>query len=461
MLRLFKQPESEADSRQRLLDVCNNLAQIGQRFNLDAWGHLIETAKQAIASPDNPYRTLAPIVIKDIKQAQDLVLAGRASEVSPCAQLQELAPIQPSESIAVGDDFADLLASADDAELELDLFGSDESSSESLLFENLDTADAVSEVDPFVGIDFEGSLTQASSTAGRGDRNGPEVGMAELNSLADLFEGEVPDLGSTWQEEEIIGEEADILSINAGESSNDFDASSDFSDLLFEETEISQTSSPSSSSSDLSDLFGDDLLDEDDSELESVGLTDSSASSSGDDLEDLLAMTDLGQPAELNFEQDTLQSVDSPDPFGDLELNQGSSVELSDVGLDLDFSSESEPSLNNDLGELFAGMDDTDLALSNLSDGAELNSSASGLDDLENPFIASSTSTDEPLATDLLGALDSDLWAETTQSEPATEGQGSIADFGDESDLGSLFGESFAAEPDPTLEELSDQGTPR
>ena len=30
---------------------------------------------------------------------------------------------------------------------------------------------------------------------------GPEVGLAELNSLADLFEGELPDLGLSWQEE--------------------------------------------------------------------------------------------------------------------------------------------------------------------------------------------------------------------------------------------------------------------
>ncbi|UBF26951.1 Hpt domain-containing protein [Kovacikia minuta CCNUW1] len=64
MLRLFKQSEFGADSRQQLQEICRSLTQIGQQFDLYAWCQLVETARQAIANPDNSYRVLAPVVIQ-------------------------------------------------------------------------------------------------------------------------------------------------------------------------------------------------------------------------------------------------------------------------------------------------------------------------------------------------------------------------------------------------------------
>ncbi len=89
MLHLFKQPETP-QTRQELESCCNQLGQVGKQFNLSAWYNLCQTVAGAIANVDNTYRTLAPIIIKELKQAQDLVLADRAAEVTTCEQLQAL-----------------------------------------------------------------------------------------------------------------------------------------------------------------------------------------------------------------------------------------------------------------------------------------------------------------------------------------------------------------------------------
>ncbi|NEQ40745.1 MAG: response regulator [Okeania sp. SIO3I5] len=71
-------------------------------------------------------------------------------------------------------------------------------------------------------------------------RKGPEVGASELNSLADLFEGETPDLDSSWEEEEILDQgqlEAENLKISVIDS----DDSNDLSDLLFDVNEVEKS----------------------------------------------------------------------------------------------------------------------------------------------------------------------------------------------------------------------------
>jgi len=90
MLQLFKQPETP-QTRQALETCCNQLIQLGKQFNLSSWCALCEMALSAIANEDNTYRTLAPIIIKELKQAQELVLAGREAEIATCEQLQTLA----------------------------------------------------------------------------------------------------------------------------------------------------------------------------------------------------------------------------------------------------------------------------------------------------------------------------------------------------------------------------------
>lgn len=89
MLQLFKQPETP-QSRQQLIEHCQELLQLGEQFELSGWSQVCETASEAIANCDNNYRTLAPVIIKDLKQSQELVLAGRTNEVKTTEQLKAL-----------------------------------------------------------------------------------------------------------------------------------------------------------------------------------------------------------------------------------------------------------------------------------------------------------------------------------------------------------------------------------
>ncbi|MGI2908102.1 response regulator [Tolypothrix sp. VBCCA 56010] len=93
------------------------------------------------------------------------------------------------------------------------------------------------------------------------DLNGPEVGIAELNALADFFEGETPDLDETWQKVEILDDTLDgELSIDISNDAEDAD--NDFADLLSFEKEPSsnyQTNITATEDLTLLQLFDDNL----------------------------------------------------------------------------------------------------------------------------------------------------------------------------------------------------------
>ncbi len=89
MLEYFKQSETPKN-RQQLQECCHELLLLGKEFDLPGWCTLCETASGAIADVKNTYHTLAPIVIKQLKQAQELVLTGREAEITTSEQLQAL-----------------------------------------------------------------------------------------------------------------------------------------------------------------------------------------------------------------------------------------------------------------------------------------------------------------------------------------------------------------------------------
>ncbi|MGL5925635.1 Hpt domain-containing protein, partial [Chroococcidiopsis sp.] len=89
LLQLFKQPET-SQTRQELQACCTRLAEMGVEYDLSGWLTLCETAAGAIANADNSYRTLAPVIIRELKQAQELILAHRGDEITICEQLQSL-----------------------------------------------------------------------------------------------------------------------------------------------------------------------------------------------------------------------------------------------------------------------------------------------------------------------------------------------------------------------------------
>jgi chemosensory pili system protein ChpA (sensor histidine kinase/response regulator) len=281
MLQEFKQPENE-ESRRRLRGICENLKMAGEEFNLKCWIGLIEAGERAIANRENSYRVLAPVVIKDIKQAQDLVLSGMESEIVVGAKLRELAQIGALEA-----DFEDLLAFAQpgsDAgqmageDAVWDLVRAEENSAGELmlptisglsideLFDKLDSGDSN---------DYgSGRSPQFGDSPGFGDsdletasfrvstRTGPEVGAAELNTLADLFDGESPDLDGAWEGEDELEETSTSKTHTSGLLQlDDEDSSGDFTDLLLDEYgSVSSEVNTVPPIDDLTTLFGSDAL---------------------------------------------------------------------------------------------------------------------------------------------------------------------------------------------------------
>ena len=300
MLAAFKQPDS-AETRKTIQDVCAQLLDIGQRFEFAAWCDLIETARLASASLSNDYRALAPVLIKEIKKAQDLVLSGRASEVAVSEAMQSLLPEdilatelaeqeglgqEPGEDLdeelgleseladslsglnlvsgsvpndsdkdALGDDDSssnddfETLFGNESVEDELDgdepenglteddldggdLFGSSSSSSldDDDLDGDLDAADEDFE-EPIERLSFDLDFDEIPSELSMLNRNvdreekadesldallatvnvtGPDVGTEELNSLADLFDGDLDELDNTLGGHAFISEEMQL-----------------------------------------------------------------------------------------------------------------------------------------------------------------------------------------------------------------------------------------------------------
>lgn len=136
LLQLFKQPDSPSN-RSQALEHAKGLIALGEQANLPTWVNLMQAATAAIDNPENTPKILTSQVIKEIKQAYDLVIANRAAEVVTSPQLLALAPPAP-----------------------------------------------VKVTKP--------KAAKSSPT--------PEVGVAELDSLASLFDQESPEMAASWQE---------------------------------------------------------------------------------------------------------------------------------------------------------------------------------------------------------------------------------------------------------------------
>lgn len=90
MLELFKQRD-QPDVRERLAAANAVLKEIGQVHHLAGWQQLTETFEQALGNPDADLRTLALVALRDLKQGQQLILDGKAEQVAPSSELQQLA----------------------------------------------------------------------------------------------------------------------------------------------------------------------------------------------------------------------------------------------------------------------------------------------------------------------------------------------------------------------------------
>ncbi|ELS02020.1 chemotaxis protein histidine kinase-like protein [Xenococcus sp. PCC 7305] len=95
MLQLFKQADSPAN-RQELQKLAQSLGTIAPEQA--TWQKFIAIATKAISNRKYPFKTIAQIVIRDIKQAGDNLDQGKINAIVPSKNLQQLAATAPASN---------------------------------------------------------------------------------------------------------------------------------------------------------------------------------------------------------------------------------------------------------------------------------------------------------------------------------------------------------------------------
>ncbi|MEL7508058.1 MAG: response regulator [Cyanobacteria bacterium J06554_1] len=427
MLARFKQADTE-ESRAALEGCCQLLERFGEQFNLPTWMNLVKHGRWAVCDRNNDYRTLAPVLIKEIKKAQDLVLAGREPEIALSQTLQTLAA--KGDAVEASDDL-DSLFSDDALFAENDLDSGLTSDTDDLVslapdlsFDALETSSS----DTDDGLSLDELLNDAATTS----PSGPEVGAAELTSLADLFETGGSALDSDWQEEDVPITEAAVPA-----ESLDIDISPDFEDLLNDDSsDLGASPNDFESGSELADLFGDTA-----DTVQNLNNADGGSGGdqpTADDIEsasseNIMSMDSLfGDGAAV----ETSASVD--DLFGDLESSEGDDepVGLDSLGeldavaesatddesgaADLDLSSDNPDGVDLSADSFFdAGSADSDG-----SSGAETDPERSEFDEF---FTLDDTASDPAKAIES-DALSSNLWGQDDNEPEGLLASDSLSD---------------------------------
>uniref|UniRef100_UPI000B299C5A Hpt domain-containing protein n=1 Tax=Anabaena sp. 4-3 TaxID=1811979 RepID=UPI000B299C5A len=467
MLQLFKQQPTPA-SRQQLQQCCNQLQQMGQTWNLPNWCNLCKAAATAIGNSENSYLTLAKIVITEIKQAQELVQQGREAEITISQQLEALwgfsdnallevaqnllgdipSAVQPSlispatsEVTDNTDNTYSTITKGEDSNITVDL-PTDSITSLTEVSEQLDphtdisetTENTVSEHD-IIGHLISESEAPISVHTARIDAHGPEVGLAELNTLADLFEGETPELDDNWQQEEIIEiTDSSALGVDIGATViQEFD--SDLADFLSLDGNNDEIQSSTKNTEDLSLLFGENLLQTED--LATENLQNSPAIS-----EEILQEHSPNTEGEQD-ENDDLEE------FLHLEFDASNSPTSKIIEIENNHSSQAEvaPKSSNELDDLFSEneLKTEDLARNDFSNIPESKSVESPEDlSLDNLF----TEVQEIPRISIDESEINDLFDE----QPIT-----VLDFSaDEDDLSNFWSEENTAESELILDDVDE-----
>ncbi|UKO96056.1 response regulator [Nostoc sp. UHCC 0870] len=288
MLQLFKQ-KATPESRQNLQQCCHQLVKLGQNWNLPNWCTLSKAAATAIGNSENSYLTLAKIVITEIKKAQELVLQGRELEITISQQLESLwgfpetallevaqgllgdVPSTVTQSLTTPapsvsqQKIHEVVVSAKTEELPKDSITSLTEVSEQLDLQvdtQVTSESTAAENDINTNLFWE-SQERPFVHAAKIDNHGPEVGLAELNSLADLFEGETQELDDTWQHEEIIEKNGDSseLEVEINETIIQ-EIDNDLADFLSLDGDAHQFGTSTDKIENLGLLFGDILTEQ-------------------------------------------------------------------------------------------------------------------------------------------------------------------------------------------------------
>ncbi|MEQ9372766.1 MAG: response regulator [Coleofasciculus chthonoplastes F3-SA18-01] len=475
MLQLYKQSDT-SEHRRALQDHCQRLIELGDPLNLPGWGELLEISKRAIANLENSYRLLASVTIKEIKQAQELVLTGRSAEIVPSEQLKALAPdattvesttafnysthSSPPPTPATEEsnqnqketthlpDSRDTYIQAEDTYIQ-DKNGTGRFRRDQLQFSTVQSSNSISPLS---------------------DQGEPEVGIAELNSLADIFETQTPDLDQTWQEEEDVinlndkslnSDSDDFLDL---EDSNDFsdsddfldlEDSNDFSDLIGESEDLENSTADDALMQGLGDDFAPDAIANPQASKESSDSLDFSSSLT-DDFSDLLFESDSSEDSDqMSHSGDDLNSLfGDGESFFDEEGEASSAEILSHSELeDLDVEENlPQSSLQGDetVSESDFDFDDL-LEISSTEENPRPLGKSVNQDDLELEDYLESNDLDRE------NQLDNNNQAETIDIESATPEAGDVSNPFEETSLDDFDQEAWEDSEDlPDFEALND-----
>ncbi|SKB15450.1 CheA Signal Transduction Histidine Kinases (STHK) [Planktothrix sp. PCC 11201] len=232
MLQQFKQSETPK-TRQGLIETCRSLARAGELFDLPNWVKFIEILEKVIANPDNTYRSLAPIVIKSIKEAQELVLVNREGEIVVTEGITKLLPktVSPAKTDKKTKSSPPSTSSPETSPSQSKPpKTTTETATKSGQLKQGNSKKKNPKVaapnNSFSDVNWSDSVTNPSNTPAR-LQNGPEITPEEYNSLRDLFEGL-----DQWEQE--VTEEAPASTSPSLETETE-SISGDFFDLLGDE----------------------------------------------------------------------------------------------------------------------------------------------------------------------------------------------------------------------------------
>lgn len=394
MLQLFKQQDLP-ENRQALQKHCLHLLSLGKQLDLSSWCNLIEISKAAIACTRNSYAQLAKLVIKEIKQAQELILTNRSVEIAPSQQLRALVPEftasgsvrAPEVNFQTEPKSIDLEmpqqngnATAPNSGNSPDISHQEHENyippegGEPLHEQNFTSDDK--QTNRFVPTQDQPGNYRATTRAQSTSAGIPEVGITELNTLADIFEGQTPDLEETWQEEEIISLD-EVESSTLATSSLSGEEQKEWDELIGELDNLEVSGKVASTNEDLMAWLGDDSLEEfaiEPQESTASAHTSNKSdarASAAEELSDLLFETDSPEPSakaltDVLTDADYLSSLFGEDSLGENSSAAKNTTDISDekafIELELDLNgideSEALPEVES-LQDLFAADSET------------------------------------------------------------------------------------------------------
>ncbi|WP_414578947.1 response regulator [Anabaena sp. CCY 9402-a] len=401
MLQLFKQ-KATPESRQNLQQCCNQLVKLGQTWNLPNWCNLSKAAATAIGNSENSYLTLAKIVITEIKKAQELVLQGRELEITISQQLESLWGFPETALLEVSQDLLGDVPSAVTQSLTAPASSKSYNNIHEVLSaktEELptDSITSLNEVSEQLDLQTDTQVTTEKTAAEHDintnlflesqerpfvhaanmDNHGPEVGLAELNTLADLFEGETQELDETWQHEEIIeNRDNSEIEVEINETIIQ-DIDSDLADFLSLDGNANQSSTSTDKIENLGLLFGDSLADKEKlpenvnntSEIIQENIHTTEIQEFPDILEEFLNITD----DQTTFSTSAINQLENEPASSFAEINK-SSNSFDDLFLEQDLNTNTleEVKLHQHPIKNLNGLTE-DLRLNNLFEGLDEN----------------------------------------------------------------------------------------